>query len=90
MTLGMDIASREAWPSVLRALVSVESRISAYFETGRRSISSMEAVDFRGSMKVLNEDLERTRWNRAHSHFFESAVSLTGGEAELPRVPEVL
>ncbi len=50
----------------------------------------MEAVDFRGSMKVLNEDLERTRWNRAHSHFFESAVSLTGGEAELPRVPEVL
>ena len=41
-------------------------------------------------MKVLNEDLERTRWNRAHSHFFESAVSLTGGEAELPRVPEVL
>lgn len=40
-------------------------------------------------MEILNEDPEHNRWNQAHSHFFESALSPTSGETDFTLIPEV-
>ncbi len=84
-----DRVHKEVWPSVLRALGECGITNFSIFRDGTTLYFFMEAEDFRGAMKVLNEDPEHTRWNEVHGHFFESALSPTSGDAEFPLVPEV-
>ena len=84
-----DRVHKEVWPSVLQALGDCGIANFSIFRDGTTLYFFMEAADFRRSMRILNEDSEHTRWNQVHSHFFESPVSPTSGDAEFPLIPEV-
>ncbi len=57
--------------------------------SSHRPLLPIKAEDFEKSMEILNEDPEHNRWNQAHSHFFESALSPTSGETDFTLIPEV-